>query len=484
MRPIAGLLAVGLIACGAVREARPGKARSTVVLLVFDELPVASLMRPDGNIDSKLFPNFARLQRDSTWFRNATSPGTFTHDVIPSILTGSLPSERLQESSFLPDNLFTLLAPTHRVYTTQPFPRMCPPTTCSPMPQARTDDPLRHRFPVFSKGDRGRKYLSLGSATQGATEPRFLFAHFVLPHQPWAYLPDGRRYLAGETLPGQYDSDGRGKGWSDEWWLTAQALQRHLLQLRFTDLLLGTLLDRLERAGIYEGTTMVVVADHGIAFERGQPKRMPTPETVGELAAVPFFFKKPHQRRGWISDRPVQLTDIAPTIADVLGLRLKWRGLEGVSVFDRRSKRPDRSVAGLPMKSDGSEKYLAVRRKYSTFGQRRGSLDLFRLGPRWAQDLVGRHVDDLARSMEAVPADISYPAAFDRASATSPIVPSLLQGSIPGTPEDNVLLAVTVDGRVAAVTPTYVEGDASRFYCMLPPRLLNEAPNRVEIFRL
>jgi hypothetical protein len=309
-----------------------------------------------------------------------------------------------------------------------------------------------------------------------------LFAHFVLPHQPWAYLPDGRRYLSAETLPGQYDSDGRGKGWADEWWLTAQALQRHLLQLRFTDLLLGRLLDRLERAGIYDETLLVVVADHGIAFEPGQPKRMPLPTTVGELAAVPFFIKKPGQRRGWTSDRPVQLIDVAPTIADVLNLDHRWPGLDGTSAF--RHRRPtERFVSGLVLRHDGAEKYRAIARKYAVFGQRRGSLDLFRIGPRWAQDLIGRDVES-TRLGAPIAVDLAYPRAFGRASSTSPMLPSLLQGSVPGSPQDNVLLGVAIDGRIAAITPTYVEGDVTRFYCMLPPRLLKDAPNRVEVFRL
>ena len=37
----------------------------SVVMVVFDELPVASLMNERGEIDEGLFPNFARLQQDS-----------------------------------------------------------------------------------------------------------------------------------------------------------------------------------------------------------------------------------------------------------------------------------------------------------------------------------------------------------------------------------------------------------------------------------
>lgn len=484
IRICSGLLAISLAACSAAGSAgSPNKTKPQVLLLVLDELPIASLMKPDGNIDATLFPNFARLQSDATWFRNATSPGTFTHDVIPSILTGSRPSERLQEASFLPNNLFTLLSPTHRIYTTQPFPRLCPATMCRDMPRASKDDPLRRLFPAFSAGARGEKFMSLMSGIERSTEPRLLFAHFILPHQPWAYLPDGRRYLSAETLPGQYDSDGRGKGWADEWWLTAEAYQRHLLQLRFTDILLGELIARLEREGIYDKTLLILVADHGIAFERGAPKRMPQPQTVGELAAVPFFVKKPFQKHGRVSDAPVEIVDVAPTIADVLGLPKEWPGLEGRSVFDHRAKDRPRWVSGFPLRTDGAEKYTAVARKYSIFGRRRGSLDLFRLGPRWAQDLIGQSATQLAAS-EPLSVDLANERSLAAASATSKILPSFLTGSILGAVEEDSVLAITIDGRIAAVAPAHVENGVTRFYCMLPPRLMSEAPNKIEVFRL
>jgi type IV secretory pathway TrbD component len=47
--------------------------RTPVVLVIFDELPVHSLIAADGRVDARCFPNFARLARDATWYRNTTS---------------------------------------------------------------------------------------------------------------------------------------------------------------------------------------------------------------------------------------------------------------------------------------------------------------------------------------------------------------------------------------------------------------------------
>ena len=55
-----------------VRLANVG-ARAPVVMVVFDEFPVTDLLTADGEIDAERFPSFARLARESTWFRNTTS---------------------------------------------------------------------------------------------------------------------------------------------------------------------------------------------------------------------------------------------------------------------------------------------------------------------------------------------------------------------------------------------------------------------------
>ena len=46
---------------------------SRLVMVVFDELPLATLLDGQGAIDAALFPNFAALARTSSWFRNTTT---------------------------------------------------------------------------------------------------------------------------------------------------------------------------------------------------------------------------------------------------------------------------------------------------------------------------------------------------------------------------------------------------------------------------
>ena len=157
--------------------------------------------------------------------------------------------------------------------------------------------------------------------------------HFVpisLPHQPFVQSPDGCNYpdpteQLSTTWPNQTLADlGR---------------QRHLLQAASADRLLGMTLDALEDAGTYDDALVTVVADHGISFDAGQDLRLlvdglvPSERGIAELAWVPFFLKEPGQTEGSVSDADVTVYDVLPTMAEVLGVDLRWT-LAGRSAFD------------------------------------------------------------------------------------------------------------------------------------------------------
>ena len=61
--------------------------------------------------------------------------------------------------------------------------------------------------------------------------------------------------------------------WTDNQSAVNQYWQRHLLQLGFTDRLLGRLVTRLRRAGLYDRSLLVVTADHGASFRPGDNRR-------------------------------------------------------------------------------------------------------------------------------------------------------------------------------------------------------------------
>lgn len=93
-------------------------ANTPVVLVVFDELPLVSLLDENRQIDPIRYPFFASLARDSHWFRNETSISDSTLVSIAAILTGSYPEPEDPKLPLLVDhrwNLFTLLAGSHEL---------------------------------------------------------------------------------------------------------------------------------------------------------------------------------------------------------------------------------------------------------------------------------------------------------------------------------------------------------------------------------
>ena len=252
-----------------------------IVMVVFDELPLASLLDSEGQIDAERFPNFDALRQDATWFRNASAVAELTIAALPPILTGTRPvNGRLPVANEYPDNLFTLLVPHYRMHVVEPLTQLCPDDLCvrdhlDPLrwlAQVLPDvavvylhtilpDDLTERLPPvtqnwrdFVSNDDWRERLARGQnsdrsesaatfieqieAEPNSARPAFHFLHVLLPHEPWVYLPTGQRFSASGAVAGFGDAYGL---WVDDRAPVAFDYQRHLLQVGLVDALLGRL---------------------------------------------------------------------------------------------------------------------------------------------------------------------------------------------------------------------------------------------------
>ena len=174
-----------------------------------------------------------------------------------------------------------------------------------------------------------------------AGRPALNFKHALLPHVPWQYLPDGRQYrrTATEPIPGISRQSYTDQGQVD------QLRLRHLLQVGFADLELRKTIRRLKQLGIYDDALIVVTADHGVSFKKGQfDRRNVNRGNIAEITPVPLFVKEPGQRRGRVDDSIVETIDIAPTVADVLGIE-RPEDVDGRSAFSDAVRR--RSVVRM-----------------------------------------------------------------------------------------------------------------------------------------
>lgn len=499
-----------------------------VVMLVFDELPLNSLMTSDGTIDEELFPNFAAFADRANWYRNTTSVSSSTWYAVPALATGQMVENGPAPiAADHPESLFTLLGDTYDFNVTESVTRLCPSTLCDASPVAGGRraiardalDVLRARLSYDGPSDDPVAGFEEPDAERGDTEGGFAdfdrnqpervvsfldglggdqsalhYLHLLLPHVPFRYVPSGARYTSPNPDLGRNSDD-----WTDAKWLADQGRQRHLLQVGYVDALLGQIVERLEATGTFDDALIVITADHGISFRAGGPIRaiegQPIDaETMADVAWVPLFVKEPGQQGGTTSDQNAQTIDVVPTIADVLEIDIPW-AVDGQSVLG--APRTDRAKPFLPSRvnSFGVDALDAVRadqvsslgeveaRGVDTFLPPGGGADRWwSIGPR--PELIGLGVSEAGAvaSLSPVEVDLVDPGAYDVAEDAA-TVPALVHGRVDGVdPGDPV--AVAIDGTIVATGMAYEEGDGTQFSAMVPPERFATGPNPVTVLRI
>ena len=401
--------------------------RPPVVMVLFDEFPLSSLLDGNGRIDRRVYPNFAELAGQSTWYRNATGVAGFTPWALPAMLTGRYP-DRARAPSYTeyPDNLFSLFGRSYDVTAYETVSQLCPPRHCTPaagtpqqsglrgvagdsarvlkqllQPYDAAFDPglfadqtgprkepgsqsaeaaaaaFRFKQAGFNQPARFGDFLA---GLQPGDRPALHFLHLLLPHQPWRYLPSGNEYNF-TTFGGAFLSDRLPAP------VVELAHRQHLLQVAYTDRLVGQVIDKLKAEGIWEKSLVVMGADHGQGWVPGEPSRALGRRNAPDLLWVPQFVKAPGQDNGRVDDRNWEQVDLLPTVADLAGVQVPWR-TDG------------NSQAGEPARTRTEKWWFDIP------GRRQ-----VRDGPTsWAQVLEGT-TDTLVRGSEGVPGLPVRPAA-------------------------------------------------------------------------
>ena len=459
----------------------------TIVVVVFDELPLTSLMGRGGQIDAGRYPSFAGLARTATWYRGATAVHDSTALAVPAMLDGRYPKRGLRSDVIShPVNLFTLLADSYEVNASEEATGLCPTSLCKPL-EGTT---LSHLG-----GGKVRRFREFVRSIQPRERPTLWFKHVLLPHVPWQFYPSGRHYR--RHAPEPIDGLNGPEGFGDPW-LVKVSYQRHLLQLGLADRLLGELLGRVRRLGLFRDALVLVVADHGIGFHVGVERRTVTQENVEDLAPVPLLVKLPGQRRGRISDAHVETVDVLPTILDVARVRTTHE-MDGRSLLRPVSSQADRvrifHRVGARLNTIGGEysfdpadvarrRQAAVRRKLALFGS--GSdLGLFRIGPH--PELVGQATTDLPRLGGVATALIHQAEELRDVDPTSGFVPGEITGEIPGGPPGGGRpIALALDGTIVAVGRTFslASSPAENFEMIVPEAAFRRGAMEARVFEI
>jgi hypothetical protein len=509
-------------------------ARTPVVMIVFDEFPEFSLMDRSKKIDADRFPNFARLARDATWFRNATTVSHSTTKAVPAIMTGIRPQpNKLPIFADHPDNIFTLLGGSYRMNVVESQTSVCPKQLCGddrprltstgtkPKEASLYSDAsyvylhliapprLEERLPSVSTAwenfgneggtqasisfsgdsrartghpelwdDRGGATRAFISSIRVTSEPTLNFAHILLPHGPYQYLPSGRQYVLGNLVALGRDGD----SWGPQTALVVQAYERYLYQLEYTDRLLGRLLFRLKAIGLYDKALIVVTADHGVSFRPGDRRRGPTRTNIQDVAYVPLFLKRPDQREAVIVDDHVETIDILPTIADVLGISIPWEA-DGRSGFgNEHTSRVDVSGFVRPLASVLDARDKALLRQIRLFGTGATMPVLFGVGPE--RSILGRSLSRLrvvGAGSASAEIDAKPLALLRSLPKGSRFYPSQVTGRVSGLGAGRPV-AIAVNGRIAGTSTTIDSAGAIRFSILVPEELLHVGRNPVRVF--
>src|SRR5213078_2197227 len=188
-----------------------------------------------------------------------------------------------------------------------------------------------------------------------------------------------------------------------------QAWQRHLLQVGFTDKLLGRFVDRLQKTGLWDKAIVIVTVDEGDSFRVNDNRRDPSQKNLGDIGFVPLFVKLP-------------------------GVKPHWR-MDGRSVLSPGPGSPTVNVSGftMPLAHAQALRRKANERKLALFGCGSWGPKLAATGPYW--QLVGRPVGDLG-----VAGSVAATATVDKLGSKllrslpshSLLIPSPLGGAVSG----------------------------------------------------
>lgn len=504
-----------------------------VVVIIFDEFSGMTLLDQERQIDAVRYPNFSRLARTATWYRNASTVHARTNYAVPAILTGRLPlADREVTLAEAPQNLFTLLhGAGYPTVAFEPVSRLCPesvgdtPGTDSigawawVMADCLTrvylsgivpkELPIRPpRIPLVWYGDNRDSALDLGQRTgisrdasdadeqferfratlPRSGEHRLSVLHAMTPHAPWVHLPTGAAYVkATDVAVAACGGMGPiGEDWTDDPLLVDQAWQRYLLQVGDADRRLGLILDQLEANRVFDDCLVVVAGDHGVSFHPGHSRRVPDGANLNDVLSVPLFIKLPGQREGQVSDRNVESIDIFPTIADALGADLPL-SVDGDSLLaEEAPPRPRKSIqfdgGSTVVDAAFPARYEALDRMLERFGSGTAD-DRLRLPLGTHSELAGRRVNEfillepgnLRLNVWGTPPELAgRGACYLEVSVAAPRPVS-----------EPLKFAVAMNGLIVGVVQTSTDPDMAGIGCCLvldPP--LPAHRGSVEIYRI
>jgi arylsulfatase A-like enzyme len=223
-----------------------------------------------------------------------------------------------------------------------------------------------------------------------AAVPFFLWVHYFPPHGP--YTPP-QAFLSGDPQPpaerlavsernyekGKIPAYQAQPGVFD----AGEYRRRYAGHVRYVDAFVGRLLDQLRELRLYDDALVIVTSDHGESLGEHGWYFLHGNLVYQEQVLVPLIVKWPRQRAGGsLSSAPIELVDVAPTIAAALGIPGSFgdgRPLPGAGNAAARPRFVQSNDAELVAVLDGGAKLVVKRGPTSYTEVDYPALQFFRL---------------------------------------------------------------------------------------------------------
>jgi arylsulfatase A-like enzyme len=339
---LACVAAVGL-ACE--RAPAPAPELPNVLLLVLDTTradALSALGGPEGAT-----PTLDRLAREGVLFTEARATSAWTVPTHGSLFTGLYPSRHgaHHESAGLPEDRTTLAEVLQATHQTAGF---------TENPHIVWDKGFSQGFEHYDETWRERESwegpphtldaLELWLGKRDRARPFFVFVNLMTPHLPYTppleyqerFVPTGtarseiERFRELDTVHAERFMTGALRLTEGELGVIRALYQA---EVAFVDARVERLVATLERDGSLDRTLLIVVGDHGENI--GDHGLMEHQLCLYEsLLRVPLIVRLPGAFEGGARrGGPVQLTDVMPSVLDVLGLpREQWPRMQGESL--------------------------------------------------------------------------------------------------------------------------------------------------------
>ncbi|MGK2956752.1 MAG: sulfatase-like hydrolase/transferase [Solirubrobacterales bacterium] len=448
-----------------------------MVLIILDELPTSTLMKADQTIDANRYPNISRFASRSTWYRDHAAAGDFTAWAVPPILTGNHSNESTMPiNSAQPNNIFNLIGPGRKVHGHEEVTELCSKQYCPNGNQGEFADQtnggefVKQKFDLVNIPEINRwiRNMPAGGRTLSVL-------HLILPHQPLRFLPKGQIYPGGPvyfTIPRD----------RNDWTISDAGVslvqQRHMMQAGFADLIVGKIMKKIKSNGVWDRSLVVLTADHGDSFDVRYDRRDANPGSIAATLNPPLMIKYPNQKKGQVSKKSTQSTDLLPTIAGLLGVDMPpTDGMPIDQVPDDRQMTANKDDLDQITFTTGDIR--SQRKGLLKASERRfGSGGLWKLGPK--AHLIGTR-PGRTRKLNRASVTIDSPERLTDYRPNTGKVPALVSGVLTGV-AGNQIVALAVNGRITGTTRTFEYEGAMRFGSMVPPSSLGPGNNRTAVF--